>query len=314
MTMTDTIRLSAVQAAPVLFDKQQSLEKALNWINQAASDKPDLIAFGEAWLPGYPFFVDSPLSDTWWQAAAELLANGVLLDGPEVEALCKAARTARADLVIGINELDPQTRATLYCTLLTISKDGDLLNRHRKLKPTHHERSIWGDGDAKGLQPVQRDWGRVSALNCWEHNAVLPSYAMMAQGVDVHVAAWPGREPETPPSQPVWSRQLLLSRAFASQAGAWVICSAGIRMKQNVPERFQSLYEFDHNGGSAIIDPRGELVAGVLTGEEGILTADADLAMARACKIASDPAGHYSRPDLFRLEVNGREIYPGDRS
>lgn len=91
------------------------------------------------------------------------------------------------------------------------------------------------------------------------------------------------------------------------------MCSAGLRMKQHVPERFQSLYEFDHNGGAAIIDPRGEVVAGLLRDEEGILTADADLAISRAWKVASDPAGHYSRPDLFRLEVDGREIYPGDR-
>lgn len=312
--MTDSVRLCAVQAAPILFDKQASLDKALTWIEQAAQEKPDLIAFGEAWLPGYPFFVDSPLSDTWWEAAGELLKNGVRLDGPEVSALRQAAKRVKADLVIGIDELDPQTEATLYCTILTISRDGELLNRHRKLKPTHHERSVWGDGDAKGLKPVRRDWGRLSALNCWEHNAVLPAYAMMAQGVDVHVAAWPGREPETAPSQPVWSRQLLLSRAFASQAGAWVICSAGLRLKEHVPERFQLLYDFDHNGGSAIIDPRGEVVAGVLIDEEGLLVAEADLALSRACKVASDPAGHYSRPDLFRFEVDGREIYPGDRS
>jgi predicted amidohydrolase len=311
--MTDIVRLCTVQAAPAYFDKAASLETALTWIDRAAKENPDVIAFGEAWLPGYPFFIDSPLSDVWWNAASELLANGILMDGPEVAALCKAAKRAKADLVIGINELDPQTRATLYCTMLTIGRDGTVLNRHRKLKPTHHERSVWGDGDAKGLKPVQRDWGRLSSLNCWEHNAVLPAYALMAQGVDVHVAAWPGREPETAPTQPVWARQLLLSRAFASQAGAWVICSAGLRMKAHVPERFQPLYEFDHNGGAAIIDPRGEVVAGLLRDEEGLLVADADLALARACKVASDPAGHYSRPDLFRLEVDGEEIYPGER-
>lgn len=311
--MTDTIRLSAVQAAPRLFDRQASLEIACDWIARAAKDKPNLIAFGESWLPGYPFFIDSPLSPVWWDAAAELLANGIRIDGPEVATLKKAAKQAGADLVIGINELDPQTEATLYCTLLFISREGELLNRHRKLKPTHHERSVWGDGDAKGLHPVQRDWGRLSGLNCWEHNAVLPGYSLMAQGVDVHVAAWPGREPETAPDEPVWARQLLLSRAFASQAGAWVVCSASLRMEAHVPERFKELYLFDHNGSSAIIDPRGEIVEGPLTGEEGILTVDADLSLARKCKVASDPAGHYSRPDLFRLEVDGREIYPGER-
>ena len=311
--MTDTLRLAAVQAAPAYFDKQQSLDTALHWIDRAAKDTPDLIAFGEAWLPGYPFFVDSPLSETWWDASAELLKNGVRLDGAEVTALCKAAKQARATLVIGINELDPQTEGTLYCTMLTISPNGELLNRHRKIKPTHHERSVWGDGDAKGLCPVNVNGTRISALNCWEHNAVLPAYTLMARGTDVHVAAWPGREPETAPDGPVWARQLLLSRAFASQAGAWVICSAGLRLKQHVPERFQSLYAFDHNGGAAIIDPRGEIVSGPLIGEEGILVYEADLNLARMCKVASDPAGHYSRPDLFQLIVDGEEVYPGER-
>lgn len=311
--MSDTLRLAAVQAAPAYFNAATSLETALHWIDIAAKEKPDLIAFGEAWLPGYPFFIDSPLSDVWWDAAAELLANSILVGGAETDALCKAARSARADLVIGINERDPQTEATLYCTLLFISREGEILQRHRKLKPTHHERSVWGDGDAKGLRPLQREWGRLSGLNCWEHNAVLPGYALMARGTDVHVAAWPGREPDVAPAAPVWARQLLLSRAFASQAGAWVVCSAGLRLKAHVPERFQPLYEFDHNGGSAIIDPRGEIVAGPLTDEEGVLVADADLALARKCKVASDPAGHYSRPDLFQLIVDGEEVYPGDR-
>lgn len=311
--MTDTIRLCAVQAAPSYFDKTKSLEIALNWIAKAAKENPDVIAFGEAWLPGYPFFVDSALCNVWWEAAAELLDNGILLDGPEVAALCKAARRANSTLVIGINELDPQTRSTLYCTMLTIGPDGKLKNRHRKIKPTHHERSVWGDGDAKGLRPIDIDGVRVSTLNCWEHNAVLPAYTLMARGTDVHVAAWPGREPETPPSGPVWARQLLLSRAFASQAGAWVICSAGLRLQEHVPHRFKPLYEFEHNGGAAIIDPRGEIVAGPLINEEGILTFDADLELARMCKVASDPAGHYSRPDLFRLEVDGEEVFPGYR-
>ncbi|MEM0984609.1 MAG: carbon-nitrogen hydrolase family protein [Pseudomonadota bacterium] len=311
--MTDTVRLCAVQAAPAYFDKAESLDRALHWIDQARKEKPDLIAFGEAWLPGYPFFIDSPLTPLWWEAAGVLLENGVDLDGPEIAAIGKAAKRANAAVVIGINERDPQTRSTLYCTMVTLGPDGAVLNRHRKLKPTHHERSVWGDGDAKGLHPVALPWGRLSALNCWEHNAVLPGYALMAQGTEIHVAAWPGREPEMAPEAPVWARQLLLSRSFASQAGAWVICAAGIRMEAHLPDRWKPLSAFEHNGGSAIIDPRGEIVAGPLIGEEGLLVHDADLALARQCKIASDPAGHYSRPDLFRVEVDGVEIYPGER-
>lgn len=307
----NTAKLVAVQAASSFFDKADGLARAEHFIDEAASESPDLIAFGESWLPGYPFFVDSPLSALWWDAAAELLANGITVPGPETDALCRAARRAKSDLVIGVNELEPRTKATLYCTLLFISRDGEILGRHRKIKPTHHERSVWGDGDVKGLKPHPRPYGHLTGLNCWEHNAVLPGFALMAQGSDVHVAAWPGREPETAPSEPVWARQLLLSRAFASQSGAWVICSAGLRRKQDVPGRYHDLVLFEHNGGSAIIDPRGEIVAGPLIGEEGLLVVEADLSLGRKCKVASDPAGHYSRPDLFRLEVDGVEIYPG---
>ncbi len=307
------VRLAAVQAAPAFFDKAASLEIALTWIDVAAKDRPDVIAFGEAWLPGYPYFVDSPLSGVWWDAAAELLSNGVKIGGKETDALCLAAKRANSSIVIGVNELDPQTESSLYCTMLTISPQGEIVNRHRKLRPTHHERSVWADGDAKGLKPVRLPWGRLSTLNCWEHNSVLPGYALMARGVDIHVAAWPGREPAVAPSEPVWARQLLLSRAFASQAGAYVICSAGLRLRTHTPKRFESLYLFDHNGGSAIIDPRGEILAGPLVDQEGVLTIDADLSLAAKCKVASDPAGHYSRPDIFKVLVDGEEIYPGGR-
>lgn len=110
-----------------------------------------------------------------------------------------------------------------------------------------------------------------------------------------------------------WTPEACATGQFEQHIRAVAGWPLGDVTRYHVPERFQALYEFDHNGGSAIIDPRGEVVAGVLTDEEGILVADADLSLARACKVASDPAGHYSRPDLFRLEVDGREIYPGDR-
>lgn len=307
--MTGRLTLAAIQAAPVFFDKAASLDKACDLIAEAGSKGATLAAFGETWLPGYPFFIEAPLSDLWWEAAAAYLENAITLPGPETDRLCRAARQAGIDVVIGIVELDPSTQGTVYATLVFISRDGEILGRHRKLKPTHHERSVWADGDAEGLKVHARPYGRLSGLNCWEHNIMLPGFSLIAQGTQIHIAAWPGREPETAPSDPVWSRQILLSRAFASQAGAYVIAPAGLRLHEHVPERFRALSPFEHTGQSAIIDPRGEIIAGPMDGE-GILLAEADLAQVRKAKSACDPAGHYSRPDLFELKLKGETVYP----
>lgn len=301
--------LAAIQAAPVFFDKVASTDKACELIADAGRKGADLAAFGETWLPGYPFFIEAPLSDLWWDAAAVYLDNAITVPGPETRQLCDAARKAGIDVVIGVAELDADTRSSVYASLLFISAEGDILGRHRKIKPTHHERSVWSDGDAEGLRVHHRPYGRLSGLNCWEHNILLPGFSLICQGTQFHVAAWPGREPETAPRDPVWSRQILLSRAFASQAGAYVIAPAGLRLDSHVPARFKSLSTFEHTGQSAIIDPRGELIAGPADGET-ILLAKAEMSEIQKAKSACDPAGHYSRPDLFELKLEGRRIYP----
>ncbi|MHA6288200.1 carbon-nitrogen hydrolase family protein [Maricaulis sp. CAU 1757] len=305
------ITIAAIQAAPVLFDREASLDKACDLIRQAAAGGARLAAFGETWLPGYPFFIEAPLSPLWWEAAALYLENAIQVPGPETETLCRVARQAGIDVVIGVAELDPTTRGSVYASLVFISRDGELLGRHRKLKPTHHERSVWADGDAEGLQVHDRPYGRLSGLNCWEHNILLPGFTLISQGTQFHVAAWPGREPESAPDNPVWSRQVLLSRAFASQAGAYVVAPAGLRLNEHVPERFRELSSFEHTGQSVIIDPRGEIIAGPAEGET-ILYARADTREIAKAKSACDPAGHYSRPDLFELRLAGRRIFPPD--
>ncbi len=307
------IRLAAIQAASPFFDTAAGVEKACRLIREAGAMGADVAAFGESWLPGYPFFVDAPLSELWWDAAAEYLRNAIRVPGPETDALGAAARAAGCDVVIGVAELHPATAGTAYATLVFIGRDGTLLGRHRKLKPTHHERSVWGDGDAAGLTVHERPYGRLSGLNCWEHNILLPGFALIAQGTQIHVAAWPGREPEEAPREPVWARQILLSRAYASQAGAYVIAAAGLRRAGDVPERFRPLAPFEHNGCSALIDPWGEVLAQAGSGEE-ILTAEAHLSRCRQAKLACDPAGHYARPDLFEVSLEGRRLFPADGS
>ena len=134
---------------------------------------------------------------------------------------------------------------------------------------------------------------------------MLPGYALAQQGTQIHIAAWPGREPEEAPPPPIgmWPRQILLSRAFASQAGAYVICAAGINRPQDFPEAYRDFMIPEQDGGSCIIDPRGEVIAGPVSGEERILIAEGSLDLVRAVKSAVDIGGHYSRPDVFEFNV-----------
>ena len=266
MTSYPEFTLAAIQAAPVYFDREASTEKACRLIAEAGAAGADFAAFGECWLPGYPAFAwESGPEALWWQAAAEYLANAVEIPSPTTDQLCAAARAAGTDVAIGVLELDPRTRGTGYCTLLFIGREGTILGRHRKLKPTGKERAVWGEGDAVGLVPYQRPYGRISGLNCWEHNVALPGYALAAQGIQIHVAAWPGDERGPVPTPPaaIWTRQLLLSRAFASMAGAYVILAAGLLGPDDLPERYRPMLQgWEFSGDSCIIDPRGEVIAG----------------------------------------------------
>ncbi|QWG19291.1 carbon-nitrogen hydrolase family protein [Bradyrhizobium sediminis] len=305
MTIRDRFKLAAIQAAAVPFDLGASTEKACRLIGEAGAAGATIAAFGETWLPGYPFFCNAATTPLTWQAMAEYLANAVEIPGPTTDKLCEAAEHARLDVVIGVVERDASSGGTVYCTLLFIGKDGRILGRHRKLKPTFNERAVWGDGDAVGLRTYERSYGRISGLNCWEHNMMLPGYVLAAQGTQIHVAAWPGREPAAapPPTVPLWPRQLLLSRAFASQASCYVIAAGGMRLHSDTPERFEELSTIEYTGGSYIIDPRGEIIAGPAEGET-ILLAEGSLQAVRAAKALTDIGGHYSRPDIFRLIVD----------
>lgn len=301
--------LAAIQAAPVYFDREASTEKACRLIEEAAEKGATLAAFGETWLPGYPIFANSTLSPLWWKAAAEYVANGVEIPSPTTDRLCAAAKQAGIDVVIGIVELDSITRGTVYCTLLFIGREGTILGRHRKLKPTLRERTLWGEGDALGLVTYERPYGRISGLNCWEHNMMLPGYVLAAQGTHIHVAAWPGWELAKAPPAPVsaWPKQLLLSRTFASQGACYVVLVGGMSKNDSMPEKYKELEHREMSGDSYIIDPRGEVIAGPAEGET-ILVAKGSLEAVLAAKAATDIGGHYSRPDIFQLHVNGKPL------
>ncbi len=303
--------VAVVQAAPILFDKAASTEKACRLIAEAGRTGARLAAFGETWISGHPFFIFSPPADPLhWAAMADFLANAIQIPGPETDQLCAAARDAGIDVVIGATELAP-SGGSAYCTLLFIGREGRILGRHRKLKPTHAERIAWADGDASGLEVHERDYARISGLNCWEHAMVLPGYALMAGGTQLHVSVWPGTEHGAPaPEQRFVSKMHLLSRAFAAQAGCYVLAVGGLRRAEDIPERYAGLANiWPNTGDSCVIDPRGEIVAGPAEGEI-ILVAEISPDAVLAAKAACDVGGHYARPDIFTLTVDRRVRAP----
>jgi nitrilase len=301
--MNGSFTVAAIQAASVMFNPDASTDKACRLIAEAGAAGASLACFGETWLPGYPRFINSPITyQDKRRFGARYLEASVYVPGPHIDRLCEAAREAGIDVVIGVAERDSVSSGTTYCTLLFIASDGTLLGKHRKLKPTYSERTTWGEGDASGLRVHQRPYARISGLNCWEHNMVLPGYVLMAEGTQVHVAAFPGHEPEHKSS----TRQLLLARAFASQGACYVVLVGGLInpgafIDDDIRDAAAMLPEM--NGGTYVIDPQGEVVAGPAQGEETLFVELNHTALATA-KSMTDIAGHYSRPDVLRVVVN----------
>jgi len=306
MTTASEFTLGAAQAAPVYFDREASTDKACELIREAGKLNVDLLAFGETWLPGYPFF--HPTSHLP-EGRVRYLENAVEIPSPTTERLCDAAYEAQTDVVIGVAELDPHTRGTIYCTLLFIGREGKILGRHRKLKPTDSERRVWGEGDGAGLVVYDRPYAKISGLNCWEHRMVLPGYTLMALGTQVHVAAWPFARNAGP-------RQLM-SRAFAAQGACYAIETCALLRPEDVTKEFQEILkavnemwgDVNTKGCAKIINPRGHVVAEAPIGEESIVTASASLDKVQNSKGFLDVGGHYSRPDVFRLLVNRRRLH-----
>lgn len=299
--------LAAVQAAPVFLDREASIDKACQLIDQAAAKGSNLAVFGETWVSGYASFAAWANHPKFASLLSRFVLNGVEVPSPATDALCAAARRAGTDVVIGVAERDSTTGGSIYATLLFVGREGHILGKHRKLKPTMYERTVWGEGDGSTLCLYDRPYGRLGGLNCWEHQMVLPGYALIAQGLQVHAAAWPGGR---------FTRQEILSRAFAMQAAAYVVMAGGLMREEDLPPdvREWSL-ELDGrtrqlvtpcDGASGIIGPDGDLLAGPLINDEGILTAKANLGRVMLQKMIADHAGHYTRPDVFDFRVNAR--------
>ena len=304
---------AAVQATPVFLDREATVEKACRLVAEAAELGARLVVFPEAFVAGYPYWLwgDRPaaVEGPEQRAFAALWREAVDVPGPASERLGAAARAAGACVVIGVNERESAYgRGTLYNTLLTFGPDGSLLGRHRKLVPTYKERTVWGSGDGSTLAVHPTPLGRIGGLICWENFMPLARYHQYAQGVQVHVAA-------TVDDSPSWQQ---LVRTIAAEGRIFVVAVCQRFARSQFPDEsilggFPPEADVFSGGGSLIVAPGGEVLAGPLEGGEGILTAEIDLARVVAEKHSLDVAGHYARPDVFRLTVNEAPAEPYHR-
>jgi nitrilase len=306
------VKAAVIQAAPVLFDREASVEKACRLTQEAAAQGARLILFPEAFIPAYPRGLSfgtvvgsrSPQGRQTWQT---YWANAVDIPSPAVNALGAAAREANAYLAIGVIERDGQSsQGTLYCTVLYFGPDGTLLGKHRKLKPTAAERLIWGEGDGSTLTVLDTEFGRMGGLICWENYMPLARMALYGKGVELYLAP-------TADSRDTWQSTL---RHIACEGRCFVLGCNQYVTKDMYPadliglEDLASQPETMCRGGSVIISPLGEVLAGPLFDQEGMLFADLDLAQVAQSKFDFDVTGHYARPDVFELIVKDKPTPP----
>jgi nitrilase len=306
------VKVAVVQATPILFDREATLQKACRLIDEAAGQGARLILFPEAFIPAYPRGLGfgtvvgsrSPAGRKTWQ---RYWANAVEVPGPATEELGKAAREAGAYLAIGVIERESQYgRGTLYCTLLYFGPDGRLLAKHRKLKPTAGERLIWGEGDGSTLTVIDTEFGKMGGLICWENYMPLARMAMYAKGVDIYLAP-------TADARDTWQATL---RHIACEGRCFVLGCNQFVTKSAYPKDLEGLEDLEDQpevicrGGSAIISPLGEILAGPLYDQEGMLFADLDLAEVVRAKFDFDVVGHYARSDVFQLRINEEPMPP----
>ena len=307
-----TVKVAVVQASPVLFDREATIEKTCRLIREVGDQGVNLVLFPEAFIPAYPRglgfgAVVGSRSAAGRRTFERYWANAVQVPSPATEALGKAAREAGVYLAIGIIERDSQfSEGTLYCTLLYFSPNGELLGKHRKLKPTASERLIWGEGDGSTMPVFETTIGRIGGLICWENYMPLARVAMYGKGVEIYLAP-------TADHRETWQSTL---RHIACEGRCFVLGCNQFVTKDMYPADLEGLDDLNElteimcRGGSAIISPFGEVLAGPLYDQEGILFADLDLAEIARGKFDFDVAGHYARPDVFQLVVNERPFHP----
>jgi nitrilase len=306
MTEKRSVEVAVIQAGSPLFDGVAAVEKACRLIGEAGASGARLILLPEAFIGGYPRglsfgTVVGSRSGEGRELFARYHEAALEVPGPGVERLGAAAAAAKAFVAVGVVERDAGHPGTLYCSLLYFDPDGTLLGRHRKLKPTGSERLVWGEGDASGLTVLDTPFGRVGGLICWENYMPLARATLHRLGVAIHLAP-------TADARPTWQATMV---HVAIEGRVFVLGCNQFTRKSDYPSELldhpeiKPLPEVLCRGGSVIVSPLGEVLAGPAWDEERILRVRLDLREVARGRFDFDSSGHYARPDVFRLDVPG---------
>ena len=302
-------KAAAVQAAPVFLDPAATVVKAVGLIKEAASNGAKIVAFPEVFVPGYPYWswITDPVTGSAW--FEKLLRGSILVPGPEVDQLRRAARDAGVYVVIGVNERTTVSLGTIYNTLLFIGPDGALLGRHRKLVPTWAEKLTWTNGDGSSLRVYDTALGPLGGLACGENTNTLARFTLLAQGELIHIASYISL-PVAPPDYDMADAIRLRAAAHSFEGKLFTIVSCStiseeiITQMETIVPNARALLERKSSAFSGVIGPDGRVVGQPLIDDEGIVYADIDLGRCIQPKQMHDIVGHYNRFDIFDLRVN----------
>lgn len=299
-------RIAVVQAAPVMFDKEACTGKTIRYIKEAAEKQAELIVFPELFIPGYPYgmtfgFTVGSRNEEGRKDWTVYCENSIVVPGPETEAIGAAAKEAHAFVSIGVSERDAVT-GTLYNTNLFFDPDGSLISVHRKLKPTGSERVVWGDAD-RGYFPVaETPWGVMGSLICWESYMPLARAALYEKGVSLYISPNTNDNPE-------WQATI---QHIALEGRCYFINCDMYFTRDMYPDGLHcgdeigKLPETVCRGGSCIVDPYGHYVTEPVWDKEEIIYASLDMNKVPMSRMEFDVCGHYSRPDVLKLQVEDK--------
>lgn len=305
--MNTLLKIAMAQISPVWLDKSATLKKIESSINDAAEEGCELIVFGEALLPGYPFWLALTGGAEWntnlnKELHAHYVNNSICIEKGELDSVCQLAKKYSMAIYLGIVER-PLDRGghSIYASLVYINEKGEIKSTHRKLQPTYDERLTWSPGDGNGLQVHPLRTFTVGGLNCWENWMPLPRTALYGQGENLHIAVWPGSEHNTKD----------ITRFIARESRSYVVSVSSLMTRSDFPkdtpyldEILKNAPETLANGGSCIAGPDGEWLVEPVLNKEGLIVQSIDFNRVLEERQNFDPVGHYSRPDVTKLIVN----------